>query len=65
MKKTIAASALLASVLASTAFAAEGPVGYTHFSLLKSIEAGLGLPCLNHACDANLATMSDMFGGTP
>jgi hypothetical protein len=32
---------------------------YTHFSLLKSIEAGFGLPCLNHACDAN--TMSDLF----
>src|SRR5467141_2325152 len=26
---------------------------YDHFSLLKSIEAGLGLPCLNHACDAS------------
>jgi hypothetical protein len=40
-------------------------IGYTHFSLLKSIEAGLGLPCLNHACDANLAVMSDLFGGAP
>jgi len=37
-------------------------VGYTHFSLLKSIEAGFGLPCLNHACDANMSVMSDMFG---
>src|ERR1700730_1433736 len=27
---------------------------YTHFSLLKSIEAGFGLPCLNHACDDNV-----------
>lgn len=35
---------------------------YTHFSLLKSIEAGLGLPCLNHACDASAAVMSDLFG---
>lgn len=35
---------------------------YTHFSLLKSIEAGLGLPCLNHACDASTAVMSDLFG---
>jgi hypothetical protein len=35
---------------------------YTSFSLLKSIEAGLGLPCLNHACDANVAVMSDLFG---
>ena len=34
---------------------------YTHFSLLKSIEAGLRLPCLNHACDANVSVMSDLF----
>jgi hypothetical protein len=34
---------------------------YTHFSLLKTIEGGFGLPCLNHACDANVATMSDLF----
>jgi hypothetical protein len=36
---------------------------YTHFSLLKSVEAGLGLPCLNHACDSNTSVMSDLFGG--
>jgi hypothetical protein len=35
---------------------------YTHFSLLKSIEAGFGLPCLNHACDENVNVMSDLFG---
>jgi len=34
---------------------------YTHFSLLKSIEAGFGLPCLNHACDSNVQMMSDLF----
>jgi hypothetical protein len=34
---------------------------YTHFSLLKSIEGGLGLPCLNHACDSHVAVMSDLF----
>jgi len=34
---------------------------YTHFSLLKSIEAGFGLPCLNHACDASASLMSDLF----
>jgi hypothetical protein len=34
---------------------------YNHFSLLKSIEAGLGLPCLNHACDSNVNVMSDLF----
>ena len=36
-------------------------VRYTHFSLLKTIEAGLGLPCLNHACDADVKVMSDLF----
>ena len=36
---------------------------YTHFSLLKSIEGGLGLPCLNHACDSDVKVMSDLFSG--
>lgn len=36
---------------------------YNSFSLLKSLEAGFGLPCLNHACDPNVAVMSDLFGG--
>lgn len=35
---------------------------YTHFSLLRSLEAGFGLPCLNHACDASTAAMSDLLG---
>lgn len=35
---------------------------YNSFSLLKSIEAGFGLPCLNHACDDNVKVMSDLFG---
>ncbi|SPF46220.1 Phosphoesterase [Candidatus Sulfotelmatobacter kueseliae] len=35
---------------------------YTHFSLLRTIEGGLGLPCLNHACDASTRTMTDLFG---
>jgi hypothetical protein len=34
---------------------------YTHYSLLKTIEGGLELPCLNHACDANVKVMSDLF----
>jgi len=34
---------------------------YTHFSLLKSLEAGFGLPCLNHACDESTKVMSDLF----
>jgi hypothetical protein len=40
-------------------------VMYTHFSLLKTIEAGLGLPCLNHACDSSATVMSDLFGSAP
>jgi hypothetical protein len=35
---------------------------YNHFSLLKTIEGGLALPCLNHACDSNISVMSDLFG---
>ncbi len=34
---------------------------YLHFSLLKSLEAGFGLPCLNHACDSTVPVMSDLF----
>ena len=34
---------------------------YTHFSLLRTMEAGFGLPCLNHACDAHTAVMEDLF----
>jgi phosphatidylinositol-3-phosphatase len=34
---------------------------YTHFSLLRSIEGGLGIPCLNHACDSSSKVMSDLF----
>jgi len=35
---------------------------YTSFSLLKSMEAGFRLPCLNHACDSGVQVMSDLFG---
>ena len=35
---------------------------YTHFSLLRSIEAGFRLPCLNHACDDSTQVMSDLLG---
>jgi phosphatidylinositol-3-phosphatase len=35
---------------------------YDSFSLLKSIEGGFGLPCLNHACDSGVHVMSDLFG---
>lgn len=34
---------------------------YTHFSLLKTMEASFGLPCLNHACDSNAEVMKDLF----
>ena len=37
---------------------------YNHFSLLRSIEGALGLPCLNHACDSNVNVMSDLFGSS-
>jgi hypothetical protein len=36
---------------------------YNHFSLLKSIEAGFGLHCLNHVCDSNVNVMTDLFSG--
>lgn len=36
---------------------------YNHFSLLKTLEAGFGLSCLNHACDATSKVMSDVFFG--
>jgi len=35
---------------------------YNHFSLLRSVEAGFGLPCLNHACDSEVKVMHDLFG---
>ena len=34
---------------------------YTHFSLFKTIEGGLGVGCLNHACDDTTNTMTDLF----
>jgi hypothetical protein len=36
-------------------------VFYTHFSLLKTLEGGFQLPCLNHACDASTAAITDLF----
>jgi hypothetical protein len=35
---------------------------YTHFSLTRTLEAGFGLHCLNHACDQHVDVMSDLFG---
>ncbi len=34
---------------------------YTHFSLTRTLDAAFGLPCLNHACDAGVEAMSDLF----
>ncbi|MBV8147165.1 MAG: phosphoesterase [Gammaproteobacteria bacterium] len=34
---------------------------YTHFSLLKSLEAGFGVPCLNNACRPDVQVISDLF----
>jgi len=39
----------------------QSKVRYNHFSLLKTVEAGFRLPCLNHACDSNVAVMADLF----
>ena len=35
---------------------------YNSFSLLKTMEAAFGLPCLNHACDPGVNVMSDLIG---
>jgi hypothetical protein len=35
---------------------------YNSYSLLKSLEAGFRLPCLNHACDKDVSVMADLFG---
>jgi hypothetical protein len=51
--------------LVETNYSANGRtsnVPYDHFSLLRTLEAGFGLPCLNHACDATSQVMDDMFG---
>jgi phosphatidylinositol-3-phosphatase len=36
---------------------------YDHFSLLRTLEAGFGLRCLNHACDPTSLVMNSLFGG--
>ena len=52
-------------LLVETNYAPNGRVSnrpYDHFSLLRTLEAGFGLPCLNHACDSTSKIMDDMFG---
>ncbi len=36
-------------------------VPYDHYSTLRTLEAGFGLPCLNHACDSTSKVMGDLF----
>jgi phosphatidylinositol-3-phosphatase len=36
---------------------------YDHFSMLRTLEAGFGLKCLNHACDRTSKVMNELFGG--
>jgi phosphatidylinositol-3-phosphatase len=53
-------------MLVETNYAPNGQTSnqqYDHFSLLRTLEAGFGLPCLNHACDPTSQVMNDMFGG--
>ena len=40
--------------------AVQSTTTYDHFSLLKTLEAGFGLPCLNNACGAT-AELIDLF----
>lgn len=52
-------------MLVETSYATNGQksaTAYDHFSLLRTLEAGFGLPCLNHACDSTSLIMNDMFG---
>jgi hypothetical protein len=34
---------------------------YNHYSLLRSLEAAFGVPCLEHACDAVVPPMTSLF----
>jgi hypothetical protein len=53
-------------LLVETNYAPNGRVDdqpYDHYSLLGRLEAGFGLSCLNHACDATSKVINDLFGG--
>ncbi len=55
-------------MLVETSYARNGRLSaerYDHFSLLRTLEAGFRLPCLNHACDPTSRVMNDMFGAPP
>jgi hypothetical protein len=34
---------------------------YDHYSLTKTLDGAFHLPCLNHACDAGVDVMADLF----
>ncbi len=36
-------------------------VFYDHYSLTRTLDGAFGLPCLNHACDAGVQVMADLF----
>jgi hypothetical protein len=54
-------------LLVETNYASNGRVdgrAYDHYSLLRTLEAGFGLKCLNHACDKRTSkVMNELFGG--
>jgi hypothetical protein len=53
-------------LLVETNYAENGKsssVPYDHYSLLRTLQAGFGLPCLNHSCDSTSLVMNDLFGG--
>ena len=53
-------------LLVETSYAANGrksQTPYDHYSLLRTLEAGFGLSCLNHACDKTSKVMNELFGG--
>jgi phosphatidylinositol-3-phosphatase len=53
-------------MLVETNYAQNGKVDatvYDHFSLLRTLQAAFGLPCLNHSCDPTSKIMNVMFGG--
>jgi phosphatidylinositol-3-phosphatase len=53
-------------MLVETNYAQNGrvdPTVYDHFSLLRTLQAAFGLPCLNHSCDPTSKVMNVMFGG--
>ena len=55
-------------LIVDTSYGVHGHVSvtrYDHYSLLKTLEAGFALPCLNHACDSNVSVMTDLFAATP